>query len=315
VVPKRTFKQRPTREEFDIVYEFLTKGLDLEDIKYLKLSYNMMLERQEMSKMLNYTHWVDHTVTDIPDVKPAPPKKKRKLEADFAKPHHTGSARTEGYYKMDPREKARTKYHLQRVNAGEASGIFNAESAVTNRKILTAQNMSREARSTQRRALAVLGDEISGSDLLKFNQLKFRRKNMTFGKSSIHDWGLFARENIGADEMVIEYVGQVVRPVISDVREKRYEKQGIGSSYLFRIDQDYVVDATKLGNLARFINHSCDPNCYAKIITIDGEKKIVIYSKQPIAYGEEITYDYKFPIEDEKILCLCGSKNCRKYLN
>ena len=81
---------------------------------------------------------------------------------------------------------------------------------------------------------------------------------MTFGKSSIHDWGLFALEDIGPDEMVIEYVGHVVRPVLSDVRENRYEKQGIGSSYLFRIDLDYVVDATKCGNLARFINHSCD---------------------------------------------------------
>ena len=85
---------------------------------------------------------------------------------------------------------------------------------------------------------------------------------MTFGKSAIHDWGLFAREAIGADEMVIEYVGHVVRPVISDVREKRYEKQGIGSSYLFRIDLDYVVDATKCGNLARFINHSCDVSIF-----------------------------------------------------
>ena len=81
---------------------------------------------------------------------------------------------------------------------------------------------------------------------------------MTFGKSAIHDWGLFAMEYIGADEYVIEYVGVVIRPNLSDVREKRYEKQGIGSSYLFRIDQDYVVDATKCGNLARFINHSCD---------------------------------------------------------
>ena len=81
---------------------------------------------------------------------------------------------------------------------------------------------------------------------------------MIFGKSAIHDWGLFAQEDIGADEMVIEYVGHVIRPVVSDVREKRYEKQGIGSSYLFRIDSDYVVDATKRGNLARFINHSCD---------------------------------------------------------
>ena len=89
--------------------------------------------------------------------------------------------------------------------------------------------------------------------------LQFRRKNMTFGKSAIHDWGLFAQEYIGENEMVIEYVGEVVRTLLSDVREQRYEKQGIGSSYLFRIDQEGgVVDATKCGNLARFINHSCD---------------------------------------------------------
>ena len=48
---------------------------------------------------------------------------------------------------------------------------------------------------------------------------------------------------------------------------------------------------------------------------MENEKKIVIYSKQPIAFGEEITYDYKFPLEDEKIRCLCGAKSCRKYLN
>ena len=57
------------------------------------------------------------------------------------------------------------------------------------------------------------------------------------------------------------------------------------------------------------------PNCYAKIITIDGEKKIVIYSKQPIACGEEITYDYKFPIEDDKIPCYCGAPNCKGTMN
>ena len=99
---------------------------------------------------------------------------------------------------------------------------------------------------------------------------------MTFGKSAIHDWGLFAKEYIGADEMVIEYVGQVVRPVISDVREKRYEKQGIGSSYLFRIDADYVVDATKCGNLARFINHSCDVSTYFTLF--ENYSKCLIWS-------------------------------------
>ena len=173
VAPKRTYKERSSREEFDIVYKFLTKGIDLEDIKYFKVAYNLMLERQDaannMSKMLNYTHWVDHTVTDIPGT---PPKKKRKFN-DWSTPHLSGSARSEGYYKMDPREKARTKYHLQRdTNAAESSGIVNTQGAATKAKIQSAQNMSREARSNQRRQLAVLGDEASSSDLLKFNQLK-----------------------------------------------------------------------------------------------------------------------------------------------
>jgi len=81
------------------------------------------------------------------------------------------------------------------------------------------------------------------------------------------------------------------------------------------------------------INHSCDPNCTAKIITINGEKKIVIYAKQDIELGDEITYgtvvylvisvslcspfssDYHFPIEQDKIPCLCGSAKCRGFLN
>jgi len=304
------FKMRDMPEKFKILYKFLTEGIDIEDVMYLKRSYEMMLNEglnQPNLAWINDTHWVDHPITLLPD----PPKKKRRVD-DFSKPHKTGCARTEGYYKMDRREKIRTKYHFHRPGVD----AFNtAKIGQISQKPQKAISLSREARSQQRRMLTALGDEFLESDLLKFNQLKFRRKAMKFGKSAIHDWGLFAMENIGADEMVIEYVGDVVRPLLSDIREKRYEKQGIGSSYLFRIDLDYVVDATKAGNLARFINHSCEPNCYAKVIKIDGESKIVIYSKQPIAIGEEITYDYKFPIEDEKIRCLCGEKSCRKYLN
>jgi hypothetical protein len=183
--PRRTFKERSVREEFDIVYKFLTKGLDLEDIKYLKISYEMMLvERQELSKLLNYTHWVDHTVTEILD---PPSKNRRKSEGDFSKPHLTGACRTEGYYKMDSREKARTKYHLQRNDAMEANGLVNTEGSVTKPKIHTALSMSREARSNQRRQLAVLGDEASSSDLLKFNQLKVLTKIVAFLNSKISD--------------------------------------------------------------------------------------------------------------------------------
>ena len=57
--------------------------------------------------------------------------------------------------------------------------------------------------------------------------------------------------------MVIEYVGSVVRQSVADLREKQYEQSGIGSSYLFRVDHETIIDATMVGNLARFINHSC----------------------------------------------------------
>lgn len=73
---------------------------------------------------------------------------------------------------------------------------------------------------------------------------------------------MFALEPIAADEMVIEYVGQMIRPVVADLRERKYNDMGIGSSYLFRVDFETIIDATKCGNLARFINHSCNVSVY-----------------------------------------------------
>lgn len=92
--------------------------------------------------------------------------------------------------------------------------------------------------------------------------------------------------------------------------------QGIGC-YMFRIDDYVVVDATMHGNAARFINHSCEPNCYSRVISVDGQKHIVIFAVRKIYRGEELTYDYKFPIEDasNKLPCNCGAKKCRKFLN
>ncbi len=95
-------------------------------------------------------------------------------------------------------------------------------------------------------------------EVFKFSQLKLRKKPLKFSKSDIHDWGLFSVDHIAGEEFVIEYVGEVIRQVVADHREKLYNAQGIGSSYMFRIDQDTIVDATKCGNLSRFINHSCD---------------------------------------------------------
>ncbi|XP_048331516.1 histone-lysine N-methyltransferase ATXR7 isoform X2 [Ziziphus jujuba] len=168
---------------------------------------------------------------------------------------------------------------------------------------------------TNRAKLRNLLAAAEGADLLKATQLKARKKHLRFQRSKIHDWGLVALEPIEAEDFVIEYVGELIRPRISDIRERHYEKMGIGSSYLFRLDDGYVVDATKRGGIARFINHSCEPNCYTKVISVEGQKKIFIYAKRHIAAGEEITYNYKFPLEEKKIPCNCGSKKCRGSLN
>ncbi|KAH8259097.1 hypothetical protein KR038_007959 [Drosophila bunnanda] len=316
-VPHQIYKARDQNEEMVILYTFLTKGIDSEDINYIKMSYSEHLQKEPYAMFLNNTHWVDHCTTDRA-FWPSPPKKRRKDDELIR--HKTGCARTEGFYKLDVREKAKHKYHHTKANTEDAHNEDRIEdpTALTNhhhnKLISKMQGISREARSNQRRLLTAFGS-MGESELLKFNQLKFRKKQLKFAKSAIHDWGLFAMEPIAADEMVIEYVGQMIRPVVADLRETKYEAIGIGSSYLFRIDMETIIDATKCGNLARFINHSCNPNCYAKVITIESEKKIVIYSKQPIGINEEITYDYKFPLEEEKIPCLCGAQGCRGTLN
>ena len=92
-----------------------------------------------------------------------------------------------------------------------------------------------------------------------------RKKALRFQKSSIHNWGLFALEPIAAEEFVCEYVGTMVRSIVAELREQRYEKSGIGSSYLFRLDMESVIDATKTGCNARFINHSCQVKIFSKI--------------------------------------------------
>ncbi|KAG8192982.1 hypothetical protein JTE90_028102 [Oedothorax gibbosus] len=292
------FPARTVIDEMIILYDFLKNGLDQEDMAYLQKSYEALLQDDASGFWLNDTHWVDY-----PASVPSPQKKKKN---DRTRTHVSGCARSEGYYKMDVKEKAV-------YNHTAMSSLENEEDQ--SKLVKTTIQSNREARSNQRRLLTSFGEADFLSDLLKFNQLKFRKKQLKFARSRIHDWGLFALEPIAADEMVIEYVGQMVRPLVADQREKMYTSIGVGSSYLFKVDVEGIIDATRCGNLARFINHSCNPNCYAKVITVEGLKKIVIYSKQPINVNEEITYDYKFPIEDEKIQCLCGAPQCRGTLN
>lgn len=257
-----------------------------------------------------------HPVTPVAP-KPMTEKERIKYVKEFQLTElPSGCARTEGFFRLPRPERRLTRYVYDPKADVQIAALLASGANTPARMDEEAQNRARQQRNEQRR-LNTSTSMTAQSDLIKFNQLKTRKKELKFARSSIHDWGLFAAEFIPADDMVIEYIGEIVRQKVADTREKNYESHGMDGSYLFRIDSEWVIDATMKGNLSRFINHSCDPNCYAKIIPVESQKKIVIYSKRDIHPGEEITYDYKFPIEpdDKKISCLCGNPKCRKYLN
>ena len=224
--------------------------------------------------------------------------------------HVTESARSEDYYKIHPVDK---KAYLQDSVSSFATPTPRNRVSKKKWKALSRSRSNRAALRRLASAFSTGDASVTGNH--KFNQLKARTKILRFSKSKIHEWGLFAMEDIAAGEMVTEYIGEVIRSSVANEREKRYEAAGIGSSYFFKINEDYVIDATKKGNSARFINHSCAPNCYAKVINVGFKKKIVFNAKRDIKATEEITYDYKFPIEEKKIPSLCGAPNCRGTLN
>ncbi|KAF2262533.1 histone H3-K4 methyltransferase Set1 [Lojkania enalia] len=249
-------------------------------------------------------------------------------------PNPTGCARTEGVKKMRESEKSKYLPHRIRVqkqreererqakNAERTHTVVEGFKFISGTKSTSTTSNSRANRANNRRLVNDINTQktMTGAegDAMRFNQLKKRKKLVKFDRSAIHNWGLYAQENIVANDMIIEYVGEKVRQRVADLREKKYDMQGVGSSYLFRIDEDTVIDATKMGGIARFINHSCTPNCTAKIIRVDGSKRIVIYALRDIGKDEELTYDYKFEREldaTDRIPCLCGSVGCKGFLN
>lgn len=168
------------------------------------------------------------------------------------------SARTRGYYPIPDSVKA--TYLLKNKAIFEPAAVNPV-----NGKLSATPRSNRVNKRSLVVGMVMQNKAMSDTDILKFNQLKGRKKQLRFSKSPIHDWGLYAEEHIEANDLVIEYVGEVVRQQVAEEREKQYERCGIGSSYLFRIDDDTVVDATRKGSIARFINHCCSVNLIVSI--------------------------------------------------
>lgn len=130
-------------------------------------------------------------------------------------------------------------------------------------------------------------------------------------KSDIQGRGVFAKRRIRAGQKIIEYTGERISNAEAD---RRYDDESMRRhhTFLFTLDKKTVVDGNRQGSDARYINHSCDPNCEAVI-----EKgRIWIYARRNIQPGVELAYDYQYErtgsTEDEKFYeCRCGSPKCR----
>ena len=133
---------------------------------------------------------------------------------------------------------------------------------------------------------------------------KFYRK-----KSGINNWGLFSGRNFNKGDKVIEYKG---KPYTHKQVEEDNRFDNSKAIYLFTLNKKTVLDGDIKSNTAKYINHSCDPNCEVDII----KGKIWILAIKDIKKGDELSYDYGFGYDEDykQFRCKCGSKNCCGYI-
>ena len=132
-------------------------------------------------------------------------------------------------------------------------------------------------------------------------------------ESPIQGRGAFATRPIPAGTRLIEYAGQRLTPAEADARYPDVPGER-HHTYLFAIDDDVVIDAAVNGNAARFINHSCAPNCDAVI----DDGRIWIETIRDVMPGDELAYDYAYVLEERhtpaakrRYPCTCGARECR----
>jgi len=132
-------------------------------------------------------------------------------------------------------------------------------------------------------------------------------------RSRIHGSGVYAARRIRKGTRIVEYLGERISHATADAR---YEEKGQddGHTFLFIVDRRVVIDAGVDGNEARFINHSCDPNCE----TVIEDRRVFIEALRTIQPGEELGYEYGLtwestddPEELARYACRCGAAKCR----
>ncbi|KAL2339733.1 hypothetical protein Fmac_007673 [Flemingia macrophylla] len=150
------------------------------------------------------------------------------------------------------------------------------------------------------------------------NQQFQKRKyaSLKWFKCGKKGYGLKALEDVAQGQFLIEYVGEVLDMQTYEARQREYAMKGHRHFYFMTLNGSEVIDASAKGNLGRFINHSCDPNCRTEKWMVNGEICIGLFALRDIKQDEELTFDYNyvrvFGAAAKK--CYCSSPNCRGYI-
>lgn len=269
--------QKIIQDEEDL--EFLRRSL--EDVPAASVSSENLEESAWKEKLLHALYRSEYGV-----------KYKSKTEG-YHFSNSTGCARTEGVSKIPLSEKRKylpqyAKAQISREEVKNQAVAAEAKLAQTRLGPGPVRTTARADRLAKRNSAREIDAKMANDDYDKarLNRLSYRTKHLRLGHSAIHGWGVFSETNVAADDMVIEFVGEVVSQKVAEKREKKYFKSGLGSSYLFSLDNGFVVDGTKRGNISRFINHSCTPNVASKIRNVDGSPRIFFFASRDIEAGK-----------------------------
>lgn len=134
-------------------------------------------------------------------------------------------------------------------------------------------------------------------------------------RTNFKGWGLMAGEAIPKGSFVLQYIGEIFSVKSSEGIKRMAECAQSTCTYLMKLSSKELIDPTHKGNIARFINHSCEPNCITQKWNVLGEVVVGIFAIKDIQLGEELTFDYKFDVYKTPLMvCYCGTPNCRGYL-
>uniref|UniRef100_A0A672YUV4 Histone-lysine N-methyltransferase ASH1L-like n=1 Tax=Sphaeramia orbicularis TaxID=375764 RepID=A0A672YUV4_9TELE len=152
------------------------------------------------------------------------------------------------------------------------------------------------------------GDQCDNQHIQRHDWVQCLERFRAEGKG----WGIRTKESLRSGQFIIEYLGEVVseQEFRSRMMEQYFSHSG---HYCLNLDSGMVIDSYRMGNEARFINHSCEPNCEMQKWSVNGVYRIGLFALKDISSGTELTYDYNFHSfnTEEQQVCKCGSESCR----